>query len=346
MPTEILNSESKTISVPAKTANFIYCIVEKNEVSPELTLETDMKEIPCRDIAAITRPIGGKEISEIENERLHEWITNYQQVNAGIFHKWTMIPVRFGTIAGKNEEVEQFLSAAYMHIKSSLARVRGSAEFAVQAYWNLEEVLKEIAAEERLGANEDRIETGRRLFESSERKKRDITEAAHFKLSAVSTDSSEGKFTDKSMIMNRSYLIEKNAEREFDDAMAEIGRENKSYISFKYAGPFPPYSFVPLEFEEGNFETIDRARKELELPERASFAEIKAAHRNLARKYHPDVNPDVPGASMRFRQITDAFLSLEAYCRGCRTSCPSDRDLEYSFSKDTVEKVFVVNRKI
>lgn len=346
MPVHILNHESTVLDSLLRTANFIYCIMEKNEVSPEFTLENNIKVIPCRDIAAITRPIVGNQISEIENERLPEWIMNYQQVNAGIFRKWTMIPVRFGTIAGKNEEVEQFLAAAYMHIKSSLARVRGRTEFSVQAHWNLEEVLKEIAAEEGLGANADRIETGRKLFESSERKKRDITEAAHLRLSAVSMDSSEGKFTDKSMIMNRSYLIEKNAEREFDDAMEELGMENKSYLRFKYAGPFPPYSFVPLEFEEGNFEMIDRARKELELPERASFAEIKAAHRNLARKYHPDVNPDATGASGRFRQITDSFLALEAYCRGCRTSCPSDGDLEYSFSKDTVEKVFVVNRKI
>ena len=134
------------------------------------------------------------------------------------------------------------------------------------------------------------------LFESSERKKRDITEAAHLRLSAVSMDSSEGKLTDKSMIMNRRYLVEKNEEQMFDDAMAELGRGNKSYLSFKYAGPLPPHSFVPLEFEEGNFEMIDRARKELELPERASFAEIKTAHRNLSKKYHPDVNPDASGA--------------------------------------------------
>ena len=42
----------------------------------------------------------------------------------------------------------------------------------------------------------------------------------------------------------------------------------------------------------------------------ASFDEVKAAYRKLARKYHPDVNPDDQKANDRFIKVTKAYESL------------------------------------
>jgi len=42
----------------------------------------------------------------------------------------------------------------------------------------------------------------------------------------------------------------------------------------------------------------------------ASDAEIKKAYRKLARKYHPDANPDDPAAEQRFKEITEANTVL------------------------------------
>ncbi|MEM1253215.1 MAG: J domain-containing protein [Cyanobacteria bacterium P01_H01_bin.21] len=42
----------------------------------------------------------------------------------------------------------------------------------------------------------------------------------------------------------------------------------------------------------------------------ASFDEVKAAYRKLARKYHPDVNPDDQKANDRFIRVTKAYESL------------------------------------
>ena len=42
----------------------------------------------------------------------------------------------------------------------------------------------------------------------------------------------------------------------------------------------------------------------------ASFDEVKAAYRKLARKYHPDVNPDDQRSHDRFIKITKAYEAL------------------------------------
>jgi curved DNA-binding protein len=50
--------------------------------------------------------------------------------------------------------------------------------------------------------------------------------------------------------------------------------------------------------------------KVLELDKNASKEEIKRAFRKLARKYHPDVNPDEPKTGEKFKEINEAYSIL------------------------------------
>lgn len=50
--------------------------------------------------------------------------------------------------------------------------------------------------------------------------------------------------------------------------------------------------------------------KILGISEKASAAEIKKSYRSLARKYHPDRNPDQPDAEERFKAIQEAYDTL------------------------------------
>jgi hypothetical protein len=331
------------------TVYLVQCIVEDKVLDARDPVpDVRSSAVQYMDIAGVVREVDSHEVEVLDasDERLKDWLTIYQQTNIDIFRHHTMLPVRFGIVVDRKEEIEDFLASSYIHIKWALDKLRGKAEFAVQLSWDVNAVLGEIVQNKqwREKAMEsidlmDRIEVGRLLFEAAEAKKKQIISSVHDKLSTASLDSSEGRAADESIIMNRSYLIELTAEDLFDEAMAELGGESESYLSFKYVGPMPPYSFAPIEFKRGNFELIDEARKKLLLPETARLKDIKAVYRNLCLRYHPDKNPGDQHASEYFRQIDEAYRILETYCLSCEGT-------EFSFKKGDVENVFVINKKV
>jgi hypothetical protein len=331
----------------------IHCIVENRIQENGYSIrDAQLSSIEYRDIAAVVREVDSEVADQLESheEQLRNWLASYQQTNIDIARYRAMLPLRFGTMVDSREEIEDFLSASYMHLKWALDRLRGKAEFAVHLSWDLNAVLQEISQDKSwLGTVReltDKLELGKLLFQTADAKKKEIVDWVHDKLAGIALDSSDGRSADESIIMNRSYLIEKTAEGAFDEAMEELAQEGESYLSIKYVGPMPPYSFAPLEFRLGNFELIDQARRTLALPERAGFEDIRSSYRRLSLKYHPDKNPDNEQASERFRQIDESYKILESYCHSCEESPAFIEKVEFSFAKDDVEEVFVVERAL
>ena len=50
----------------------------------------------------------------------------------------------------------------------------------------------------------------------------------------------------------------------------------------------------------------------------ASDADIKKAYRNLAKKYHPDANPNDPTAEAKFKELNEAYSGDQSPLRPIR----------------------------
>ncbi len=60
---------------------------------------------------------------------------------------------------------------------------------------------------------------------------------------------------------------------------------------------------------------LERAYKILKVSPEAKEAEIKKAFRKLAFEYHPDLNPNLPGASRKFQEINEAYVVITRQLR-------------------------------
>lgn len=311
-----------------------------------------IETIPCRDLAAAASPVDLERFGRDGPESLRADLLRHQEVNVALLGRCRAVaPMRFGLTAQSREHAAEVLETAYVHLRALLNRLAGKIEVHVQVFWDLPAILKDLAGRDEHvarawrspSADPDPSDLGRRLFEAAQAKRKELSRAFHAKLAPCAVDFADGRAPAESIegrepIFARSYLVERDRERQFDAVVGELGATQDSSLTFEIIGPLPPYSFAHVELNRGNFDVVDQARKSLLLPERASLDEVKAAYRRLAFTLHPDRNPEDPAALDRFRAATRACEILEAYCRGLPASSGAG---DYSFAQLDVEAVFV-----
>ncbi len=343
---------------------FIYAVIENKAESPSFAesrtggIDAAPLETVCyRDLAAVVSSIdasrfdpdvSGEASSAPKDESLKADLLKYQQVNFFLLEQSRrsgMLPLRFGFTARDKEEVEGVLERVYIQLRTYLDRLKGKVELVVQASWDLHKILQEIARDNPELVSADPVQTGRMLFEAAELRRKKLVEALHDKLSPLAEDFSEGPRKAETMILNRSYLVERQKESLFDEAMDFLGAQYEGTLSFRYIGPLPAYSFVNIELNQGNFALVDKARNTLQLPQEASWEQIKASYRKLMLAHHPDRNPDSPLAAERCKDVVVAYEIVSAYCRSFQNFRVRGKQGEYSFVKEAVEDVFIADDK-
>jgi hypothetical protein len=215
-------------------------------------------------------------------------------------------------------------------------------ELVIQVSWELPKILQAIIKDNPELTSADPVQTGRLLFEAAELKKRNVVTTIHNHLSPCSKDYSDAPLKTEAMIFNRSYLVEKDKESLFDDAVDLVATEFEELLTFRYIGPLPAYSFVNIELNQGNFAMVDKARKTLQLPEKASWETIKSAYRQLILAHHPDRNQDNPQAEQATKAVIDM---VKAYCQSLPGFGEPNSSSEISFAKEVVEQAFIVDTK-
>lgn len=303
-----------------------------------------LETISYGGIAGVVSSLKTTRFDQLEKWAKTEFILKHQEINSRIFSTRTVVPVRFGTIADDPCQVKELLQKIYLQVRAALRRLERKVELVVRASWNLHAALQEVKSQiavENSGAGDiqQKIALGRQLFEAVDKRKKIIINTIHNRLYPVAVDFTVGRPDGEEMIFDHSYLVEREKEALFDEAVNLLADEYDRRVSFKYIGPLPPYSFTRLEVTRGNFELVDEARKTLGLPEKSSLEQIKVCYRGLGLAHHPDRNPDDPRAEERFRNIARAYEILEAYCEN---NPWLEENRIYSFTRDDVESAVMV----
>lgn len=255
------------MDVAIKEGKYMYCIIESNQPQSFGPLGIGAKgdelyTICFNDIAAVVSnsPILKYSISR-ENTIAHE------KAIEEVMKEYTVLPVRFATIAEDEEKVKKILEKEHDRFAELLMNMGGKTELSLIAIFKEDIIYKEITEKyqdirvfkEKIAGlppgktHGQLMEIGRRV-EAALHKEREIYKQEILNtLTALSCDVKVNDNYGELMIIKAAFLVERYREEEFDRKVNELAEKYVEKIRFRYVGTLPPFNFVNLVIETGNY---------------------------------------------------------------------------------------------
>jgi hypothetical protein len=306
--------------------------------------------ISFQDISAVVSDAETTDYSRMPKDILVRHLLRHQQVIEKIMAEHTIIPMKFGTFAGSNQEIMEILAKGYRTIKDVFERAKNTIEIDVAATWNdLDSLLREISEEmdikqlkqsllkkQEAVTIDDQMKVGILVKQHLDKNRAKYADQIQSTLGELAQSFKAHDLMDDKMVLNTAFLIEQNRQSDFEQKVDELNREFKNRLNFRCVGPLPPYSFFTLEVKKTRYEEVDWARKKLGLTHDFVTAnDIKKAHRRVALACHPDKNPQAAGIEKKFDDMTKAYKILLDYYRA---SNPTGQTNGCHFGEESFEK--------
>ena len=220
-----------------------------------------MGTIAYRDISAVVSnsPLTRYVISK-ENLVAHE------RVVERIMREFTVLPVRFCTVAANPEQIRRLLELRYLELKHLLRDLDGKVELGVKAIWRKMEIIFreivdedeeikglkiEVAGKPSRHAHATQIAIGEMVRTALQAKKEREAEDLLAGLKQASVKYHLNGIVGDSMLFNAAFLVDQSREREFDELVERLDLRYRERIKFAYVGPVAAYNFVNVSLHPG-----------------------------------------------------------------------------------------------
>jgi len=251
---------------------YIYCIIPRPPLLSLALTGIDDKPVtvvPFENLAAVVSesPVRRYQVSR-EYTLKHEWVIEQ------VMQYYTVLPVRFGTVAANEDDIRvKLLRRHFGSLHGMLKRMDNKVELGVKALWDRERIfatLLEDDPELRLfrdalaGKSEaetryERIQLGQMVEQAlTTRRSRDFAHIIEM-LRPLAQQVRENPILGDMMVVNAAFLVDKRRESVFDARIQALDDESAGLIHFRYVGPLPPFNFVSLKVTWDNEELASEA---------------------------------------------------------------------------------------
>ncbi len=255
------------MDVATKEGKYIYCVMDSNQPQSFGPLGIggrgdEVYTICFDDIAALVSnaPIKKYRISR-ENSLAHE------KAIEEVMAEYTVLPVRFATIAEDEAEVKRILEAEHDKFRELLCQMKDKTELSIKAIFKEDVVYKDILEkyEDVRGLKEkiavlppektyhQRMKIGEMVEAALQQEKQIVEEDILNSLSPLTVEVKTNDPYGELMIINAAFLVEKEKESEFDHQVQELGDKYGEKVKFNFVGTLPPFNFVNLVIETGKY---------------------------------------------------------------------------------------------
>lgn len=240
----------------------MYCIIRCHE---DRVFDATAMDSSDKVVHAVCHDGFGAVVSDTpvrHYESTRKNVITHEKVLEKVMTEFTLLPVRFGTVTDSSsplEDIRRLLSSRTEEFGKLLQEMAGKVELGLKAFWRdekttFEEIIAENPDIRRLrdslsgkppeATHFDRIRLGKMVAEALSHKR--DAEAARIlvPLRRIAHGLRENKVLIDRVIVNAAFLVDKNREAEFDQAVRELDHHLGGRVAFKYVGPVPPYNFV------------------------------------------------------------------------------------------------------
>ena len=275
-----------------------------------------LNHLPHRDLAAVVSASPRADYHGLQRDEAVQYLTAHQRVVERVMDRFSILPVKFGTVFADEGWVRAFLEQGETRFRAALQRYAGLRQMEVMVLWNLPEVFQEIGEEEpiaRLKArvaahpNADtlpqRIVVGQMVQASLAQRLTALQDRLLSSLQDLGLDLVVNPTMDDSVVANVALLVDETGRGALERHLELLDRDFEGRLDFRCIGPLPPYSFATVEAQVASFGAVDEARCRLGLGERRSPPTRSSAPTagRLARR--------IPTATCRSPRPTPAWPS-------------------------------------
>jgi hypothetical protein len=245
-----------------REGKYLYCIIQGNE-------GRSFGPIGIGERGDVVSTVGYQDISAvISSTPMNHYVINqenmlaHERVIETVMKDYTVLPVRFCTIASSAEELRTMLRQRHSELKGLLKDMDNKFEMGLKAVWkNMPQIYQEIvddnpairelkqkadASLEAPATNPMRLELGRAVKEALDHKKERESAQMIASFKKIILDIKLNKRVGDSMVLNAAFLIDRSREKSFDLMIDDLQKKLDDRVLFKYVGPAPLFHFVNL----------------------------------------------------------------------------------------------------
>jgi hypothetical protein len=239
---------------------WVYGVVPAGAALEELERREGLPDVwvvEAGDLGAIVGNAPDGDAKETRNQALaHARVLEAAVVDAPV------VPFRFGIMVPGDQEVgSDLLDAYHDNLAPLLERVESRLQMTLKVYYREDALLREIVDSEpeiaqlreamREGPEEATRDVRARLGELvstavEQRRERDSADILE-RLKPVSVAAVVEGLEKEFMVLNAPFLVERDRQEEFEDAVEEVAQERQERMSFRLLGPMPAYNFLDVE---------------------------------------------------------------------------------------------------
>jgi hypothetical protein len=218
--------------------------------------EKPVTVVPFENLAAVVSesPVRRYEVSR-DYVLKHEWVIEQ------LMQYYTVLPVRFGTVAANEEDIRvKLLRRHFGSLHGMLKRLDNKVELGLKVEWNRERVFAALLDDEpelrlfcdalatRPAAESlyERVQLGQMVEQALTTRRSNDAQRILDVLRPLAQQVHESPIGDDLMVVNAAFLVDKRRESVFDARVRALDEESGDLMNFRYVGPLPPFNFVSL----------------------------------------------------------------------------------------------------